>query len=116
MPVIISGVQYSGRWNLQAQAQADAAGTWPSPPFVEGELWQWGYNNQGQLGDGTTVSKSSPVQVGALTTWASVISGYQNNLAIKSDSTLWAWGAGASGQLGQGNTSAYSSPVQIGAH
>jgi alpha-tubulin suppressor-like RCC1 family protein len=77
---------------------------------VAGGLWTWGYNNQGQLGDGTTTSRSSPVQVGAITTWTSVIAGYQNNLAIKGDGTLWAWGAGASGQLGQGNTSAYSSP------
>ena len=35
--------------------------------FPYGTLWAWGSNSQGQLGDGTTVNKSSPVQVGALT-------------------------------------------------
>jgi len=35
-----------------------------------GTLWAWGYNNRGQLGQGNTTSYSSPVQVGALTTWS----------------------------------------------
>lgn len=35
----------------------------------DGTLWSWGANNSGQVGDGTTINRSSPVQIGALTTW-----------------------------------------------
>jgi alpha-tubulin suppressor-like RCC1 family protein len=75
--------------------------------------WAWGYNIAGGLGDGTAVSKSSPVQVGALTDWSSV-SADEHSLAVKTDGTLWAWGKGVYGQLGDGTTVNKSSPVQIG--
>ena len=83
-----------------------------------GTMWSWGYNHQGQLGLGDTTHRSSPVQIGALTTWASVAAGTgaYNNLAIKTDGTLWSWGSNSyHGQLGLGNMTSYSSPKQIGA-
>ena len=36
---------------------------------TDGTLWAWGSNWNGQLGDGTTYNKSSPVQAGADTNW-----------------------------------------------
>ena len=91
-------------------------GTVAAPAAAGGGLWSWGYNNQGQLGLGDTTARSSPVQVGALTAWATVSEGYRFSVAIKTDGTLWSWGyAGASGYLGLGNTTSYSSPKQVGA-
>jgi alpha-tubulin suppressor-like RCC1 family protein len=58
---------------------------------------------------------SSPVQVGALTTWSKVAAGNFHSLAIKTDGTLWSWGRNSEAQLGLGDTSARSSPVQVGA-
>ena len=58
---------------------------------------------------------SSPKQVGALTNWSSIASGYYNTLAIKTDGTLWSWGGNGNGQLGLGNKTYYSSPKQVGA-
>ena len=81
---------------------------------ANGTLWAWGLGSNGQLGDGTTVSKSSPVQIGTLTDWASVTAGSVHSLAIKTNGTLWAWGAAGSGQLGDGTIVNKSSPVQIG--
>ena len=71
MPTLRSGVQYSGKWTKSQQMQAIAAGTWPEPPVI-GKLYAWGYNNFGTLGQGNTTNYSSPVQVGALTTWSNV--------------------------------------------
>jgi alpha-tubulin suppressor-like RCC1 family protein len=36
---------------------------------TDGTLWGWGYNGRGDLGLGDIANRSSPVQVGALTTW-----------------------------------------------
>ena len=80
-----------------------------------GTLWAWGFGTYGSLGQGNTTSTSSPVQVGALTTWAEVSVGFGNVLAVKTDGTLWSWGFGIYGALGQGNTTNTSSPVQVGA-
>lgn len=80
-----------------------------------GQLWAWGYNVVGALGNGGVGAYvSSPVQVGALTNWLSVTSGYQFNLAIKTDGTLWSWGINTYGQLGDGTITTRSSPIQIG--
>lgn len=81
---------------------------------ANGTLWAWGNNANGCIGDGTVVSKSSPVQIGSLKTWRKVAAG-EASLAIKSDGTLWAWGRNDRGQLGDGTVVNKSSPIQIGA-
>lgn len=81
----------------------------------DGTLWAWGANGNGELAQGDTAQRNSPVQVGALTTWLRVAAGYTFCAAVKTDGTLWAWGNNSLGQLGQGNTTNYSSPVQVGA-
>jgi alpha-tubulin suppressor-like RCC1 family protein len=83
----------------------------------DGTLWTWGKNggyNAGQLGLGDTVDRSSPVQVGALTTWLTPCMGYGHAMCIKTDGTLWMWGRNSDGELGLGDTVARSSPVQLG--
>jgi alpha-tubulin suppressor-like RCC1 family protein len=82
---------------------------------TNGTLWTWGFNNHGQLGQNDVASRSSPVQVGALTNWAQVSSSFRFCAAVKSDNTLWTWGYGAFGGLGHSNNTTLSSPVQVGA-
>jgi len=110
--ILVSGVQYSGIWNISSQANAKAAGTWPVAPGPA--LFTWGKNTSGQLGLGNTTNRSSPNQVGALINWANIAGGGNFFLASKLDGTLWSWGGNAQGQLGLGNTTSYSSPKQIG--
>ena len=86
---------------------------------TDGTLWAWGYNDRGQLGDGTVVDKSSPVQIGALVNWSKIsvsssATGILFSMATKTDGTLWTWGGNTSGQLGDGTVVNRSSPVQIG--
>ena len=77
----------------------------------DGTLWTWGSNGSGRLGDGTTVSKSSPeTTAGGGTNWKQVACGALTTAAIKTDGTLWTWGSNGSGRLGDGSTTARSSP------
>jgi alpha-tubulin suppressor-like RCC1 family protein len=75
-------------------------------------LWSWGYNKEGQLGNNTTASSSSPIQVPG-TQWNDISAGNSFSLARKSDGTLWSWGYNNCGQLGQNNLISRSSPVQV---
>ncbi len=79
-----------------------------------GVLWAWGENVCGQVGDGTTVRKNSPVSViGGFTDWQEVSAGHAHNVALRSNGTLWAWGNNDSGQLGIGVITRRSSPVSV---
>jgi len=80
------------------------------------QLWAWGDNKDfGVLGDNTVINRSSPVQIGALTTWKQTTSGPRAAAAIKTDGTMWVWGINSQGQVGDGTVVHRSSPVQIGA-
>lgn len=76
--------------------------------------WCWGANESGQLGNGTTTSSASPVQVDLGTRSPTQISvGGAHACAIADDATVWCWGANAAGQLGNGTTTASATPVQV---
>jgi alpha-tubulin suppressor-like RCC1 family protein len=77
-------------------------------------LWAWGFNKYGQLGDGTTTDRTSPVRIGTDTLWTKVSAGGHHAVALKKDGTLWAWGFNNRGQVGDGTTENRNSPVRIG--
>jgi alpha-tubulin suppressor-like RCC1 family protein len=80
---------------------------------TDGTLWTWGRNDSCQLGDGTTIHKSSPVTtVAGGTNWSQVSAQYHTT-GIKTDGTLWTWGANYDGRLGDGTTVSKSSPVNV---
>jgi alpha-tubulin suppressor-like RCC1 family protein len=81
---------------------------------ADGSLWGWGQNDTGQLGDGTTLTRTSPVRVGTATDWLALAAGASHSLARKADGSLWAWGSNGSGQLGDGTTLTRTSPVRVG--
>jgi alpha-tubulin suppressor-like RCC1 family protein len=79
---------------------------------TDGTLWTWGNNSNGQLGDNTSIAKSSPVQtIAGGTNWKQ-LAGAHHIAAIKTDGTLWLWGGNSSGQLGDNTATPKSSPVQ----
>ena len=100
----------------------------PYPPFVQisagsahtcavtdtGELYCWGNNRHGQLGDGTTEHRVSPTQVPnlaeAITT---VTAGDSHTCALSAAGNLFCWGINRFGQLGDGTTISRTVPIQV---
>jgi alpha-tubulin suppressor-like RCC1 family protein len=118
-PVLVSGpattswsVLYAGGGQLPAVNGQSYAIT------TLGRLYAWGNNSQGQLGDNTTVSKSSPILVSgpASTSWSAMSSGGQANatvIAITTAGLGYGWGANIQGQAGINSLTNVSSPIVI---
>ena len=85
----------------------------------DGKVFAWGYNHDGELGDGTTIfSRSSPVAVdmnGALLgkTVTAIAAGAYHTVAVTSDGKVFAWGDNEAGQLGNGTTTNRARPVRV---
>lgn len=78
----------------------------------QGGLWAWGYNQQGGLGDGSTIMRALPVQIG--NDFSQVSGNVNHTLAIKTDGTLWAWGNGSENVFGNGTQRFETAPVLVG--
>ena len=84
---------------------------------LTGEVWAWGNNPAGQLGNQTTTSYSSPVLVVGGHSFIEVAGGGYHTLARKANGEVWAWGYNLYGQLGNQTITSYSSPVLVvGSH
>ena len=82
----------------------------------DGTVWAWGWNQLNQLGDGTTTSRTVPVQVSGLTNITSLGSRAYHTLAVRQDGTVWAWGYDRQGGLGNGVSDLNSDnpvPIQV---
>lgn len=78
-----------------------------------GIAYKWGTNTSGQMGDNTTIAKSSPVSiVGGFVDWCA-ISSSSHTVAVRSNGTTWAWGCNNCGQIGDNTTTNRSSPVSV---
>ncbi len=84
----------------------------------DGTVWTWGYNYDGQLGDGETDDSYTPVQVkgpggvGFLGNIVEVAAEKYHSFAMDSDGNIWAWGYNSSGRLGDGTENDSLTPVQ----
>jgi alpha-tubulin suppressor-like RCC1 family protein len=78
----------------------------------DGTLWTWGRNSNGQLGDNTTTTRSTPVTtfVGG-NNWKQVSCGNNHIAAIKTDGTLWGWGFNGDGEMGDNTGTDRLTPV-----
>jgi len=81
---------------------------------TNGTLWAWGYGEEGDIGDNTYESKSSPVEVaGGFSDWCQASVGRGGGTATRSNGTLWAWGKNFNGELGNTQVTQTPSPVEV---
>jgi hypothetical protein len=80
---------------------------------TDGKVYGCGYNNFGQLGNGTTANQLTPVRCGSLTNIICVALGGmpQHAYAVESNGNLWVWGNNGNGQLGLGDTTTRQTPI-----
>ena len=81
---------------------------------VAGGVKCWGANSSGQLGDGSSVNRNTPVDVSGLTEGAAAIAaGSEHTCALATGGAMACWGANSSGQLGDGTSVNRTTPVNV---
>jgi alpha-tubulin suppressor-like RCC1 family protein len=97
---------------LPADVDTVAAGFYSSFAIADGNLYAWGLNLGGQLGDGTNTNRQFPITVPISGVKAVGASGH-HAVALKEDGTVWAWGSNSCGQLGNGTITSSKLPIQV---
>lgn len=77
------------------------------------EISCWGDNTDGQLGDGTNVTRADPQVVDGIDDAMAVTTGGKHTCAIRADETIMCWGGNEYGQLGDGATTGSTNPVYV---
>ncbi len=98
-------------WNTSMIAAVAAGGFHTMILKTDGTFWATGWNFYGQLGDGTTMSRSTPVRV--MSGVQAVAAGGYHTMILKTDGTLWATGWNFYGQLGDGTFTDRSTPMRV---
>ena len=78
-------------------------------------VFAWELNGYGEVGDGSTISRTNPVPITALSNIVAVSGGDWHSAALGADGTVWQWGRNDVGQLGNGvtNNLPHSLPARI---
>jgi len=81
---------------------------------ADGRVWAWGWNGDGQLGDGTTTQRTLPTPVPGIDGVVALGAGTRHSLAVRAaDGSAWSWGMNGFGQLGDGTRTNRLSPVPV---
>jgi alpha-tubulin suppressor-like RCC1 family protein len=94
-------------------ALATGLGTPGTVIGANGSVWSWGYNYDGEVGDGTTTNRLVPVQLTTLTGASTIGRSGGASYAVFPDGTVRAWGEGGNGAIGDGGSVDRLSPVPV---
>jgi alpha-tubulin suppressor-like RCC1 family protein len=107
--------------NLQSGetiAQVTAGSVHSLAVTTQGRVYAWGYNGEGQLGDGTYNDRLTPTLINvpnlqSRESMAHISADYSHSLAITSQGRVYAWGDNGWGQLGDRSTTHRNTPTLI---
>ena len=101
----------SSSWSVIAAGDTHTCG------IDNGELYCWGYDSNGQIGNGsgTTSDVEAPQKIGSSSSWSVIAAGRHHTCGID-NGELFCWGADSNGQIGNGSgsTSDVEAPQKIG--
>ncbi len=78
-----------------------------------GLLRCWGYNNEGQLGDGSTTNRPAPIDVVGVSAPTALAVGWGHSCAVEQRGGVKCWGYNGTGQLGDGTTTNHYLPAPV---
>lgn len=93
--------------------QISAGGDHVCAALMSGEIWCWGNNQYGQLGNGSTSERAAPGKVAGIDSAIQVSSGGDHSCALLADGTARCWGSGLFGKLGDGAAEQRLTPVAV---
>ncbi|MCK9266087.1 FG-GAP-like repeat-containing protein [bacterium] len=111
VPVQVKGE--NGVGYLKNIRQVSAGGRHSLALDKDGNIWAWGDNTYGQLGDGTNNDTNFPIKITDLPKIVQISTGLRHSIAIDEDGQLWVWGFNIKGQLGNGRETNSNIPIQL---
>ena len=111
--VIVDVVGYYAGPLAQPATSISMGGGHSCALLAGGSIKCWGWNQSGQLGDGTTNNSSTPVSVIGISTATNISTGAQHSCALLSDGSIKCWGLNYYGQPGAGSTTPTYVPVSV---
>lgn len=94
-------------------SMVDAGGAHSCGVAESAELFCWGRNDQGQLGDSGFAEQALPVAIGEGLKWKAVSSGGSHSCALTTDGAAYCWGSSVSGQLGSDTLGTIPEPYRL---
>ena len=98
-------------WQPEGEVASVAAGSEHSCAVAGTDLYCWGLNSYGQIGNNTKVTQTAPVLVGS--GYGQVAAYGSSTCAVKTDNSLWCWGQNNYGQLGSKTNTDSAVPVKV---